>query len=182
MLKYKKNNSFDLIKIIAGWILTFILRIIPFRPPNVEPILAVQMPFTKHFGLLAGFIFAFSNIFLFDLITHKLGVWTFITALTYGVLAIFSRWYFKKRQSTAINYAIHAIYATLIYDAITGLMIGPVFFQQNFISALGGQFIFTVYHLLGNIALALLLSPAIYQYLVKNPKFSFNYLRQRLAF
>lgn len=182
MLKKDKRSSFDVIKMISGWFLTFGLRLLPFRPPNVEPILAVQMPFTKRFGLLAGFIFASLNIVLFDLITNKVGLWTIITALTYGGLAFFSHWYFKKRQSSATNYAIHAIYATLIYDAITGVMMGPILFQQSFISALTGQFIFTVYHLLGNVSLALLFSPIVYHYLVKNPKISFNYLRQKLAY
>lgn len=131
MKKQEKSNPFELIKMILGWALTFVLRLLPFRPPNVEPILAVQMPFTKRFGLLAGFIFASLNIVLFDLIMSKVGLWTFITALTYGCLAFFSHWYFKKRQSSAVNYAVHAIYATLIDDAITGLMIGPVFFSKT---------------------------------------------------
>lgn len=61
-------------------------------------------------------------------------------------------------------------------------MMGPIFFQQSFMSALTGQFIFTIYHLLGNISLALLFSPVVYRYIVVNPKVSFNYLRQKFAF
>jgi uncharacterized membrane protein len=176
----KKGSSYNLIKMSLGWLLTFILRLIPFRPPNIEPILAIQMPLTKRFGLFAGFIFAFFNIVLFDLITGRTGFWTLITAITYGLLAIFSHWYFKKRKSTSLNYAIHAVMATLIYDVITGLTIGPLFFNQSFLSALSGQAIFTVYHLIGNVSLALLFSPLVYRFLATNPKLNFSYLKQKI--
>ncbi len=182
MDKKIENNRFDVIKMSAGWLLTFGLRLLPFRPPNVEPILAVQIAFAKHFGWTAGFMFAFLNIVLYDVILGKFGLWTWITALTYGLLALFSHWYFKKRKTTAINFAIHAVYATLIYDAITGLSIGPLFFGQSFMEALSGQVLFTAYHLLGNVALAFVFSPIIYRLLVINPKFSLSYLKQKLAF
>ncbi len=182
MKEQAKNSSNDILKMLVGWVLTFGLRLIPFRPPNIEPILTVQMPFTKHFGWLAGFIFAFLNIILFDVVVGKLGLWTWITALAYGLLALFSHWYFKKRASTAMNFAIHAVYATLLYDAVTGLSVGPLFFHQSFMEALTGQVMFTVYHLLGNVSLALILSPAIYKSLVTNPKLSVSYLKQKLAF
>lgn len=182
MEKKENNDSFNIAKMIIGWVLSFGLRLIPFRPPNVEPILSVQAPFTKHFGWIAGFVFAFLNIVLFDLVLGRLGLWTWITASAYGLLALFARWYFKKRKATAINFAIHAVYATLLYDALTGLTIGPIFFQQNFIGALSGQVSFTFYHLLGNVSLAYLFSPVIYKLLVTNPKLSFSYLKQKLVF
>lgn len=181
MTKTGQKTSFDVVKMAVGWILSFVLRLIPFRPPNIEPVLAVQMPFTKRFGFVAGFLFAFINIVLFDVVTSELGLWTLITAVAYGLLALFTRWYFKNRKSSALNYAVHAIFATLIYDALTGLTIGPLFFNQSFMSALSGQVIFTVYHLLGNIVLAAILSPLIYRFLVANPKVSFNYLKQKLS-
>ncbi len=177
----KNINTFDIFKMVIGWILTFILRLLPFRVPNVEPILMVQAPFTKQFGWLAGFSFAFLSIFLFDVIVGKVGLWTIVTAMAYGLLALFSHWYFKNRKGSSKNFAIHAIYATLIYDALTGLTMGPIFFHQSFMSAVTGQAIFTIYHLTGNVLLAFLFSPAIYHYLVMNPKFSLNYLKQKLA-
>lgn len=178
----KEKSSFDIIKMIVGWVLSFGLRLIPFRPPNIEPILTVQMPFTKKFGFKAGFLFAFLNMVLFDVIVGRVGVWTLLTASVYGLLALFSYWYFKNRKSNSLNYAIHAVYATLIYDALTGLTVGPLFFGQSFMSALSGQFIFTVYHLIGNVSLAFVFSPFIYRFLVANPKVSLTYLRQKLAF
>lgn len=158
-----------LIKYLIGWTLSFLLRLIPFRPPNIEPILTIQTPFTKQFGFIVGFVFAFINIALFDYFTGKMGVWTIITASCYGFLALFSAWYFKNRASKPLHYAIHAIYATLIYDAITGLTIGPLFFDQSFQEAFFGQIPFTAYHLIGNVTLSALISPIIYRWIVTNP-------------
>lgn len=165
-------------KLLLGWILSFALRAVPFRPPNLEPILAVQMPFTRHFGTAAGFAFAFLNIALFDAVTGKLGIWTLITALAYGGLALFSAWYFKRRNGTPFQYAVHAVYATLLYDAVTGLSIGPLFFGQSFAEAFFGQIPFTVYHLIGNIALGAIVSPAIYRWVIANPRLEASALRQ----
>ncbi len=154
-------------KFILGWALSFLLRLIPFRPPNIEPVLAVQMPFTKRFGFLAGFFFAFLNIVLYDIITAKVGIWTLITALAYGLLAVFSAWYFKRR-SGAFHFGLHAVMATILYDAATGLTIGPLFFGQSFESAAIGQIPFTIYHLAGNVTLGLLVSPLIYRFVADN--------------
>jgi uncharacterized membrane protein len=166
------------IKFLIGWILSFVLRLIPFRPPNIEPILAMQMPFTKQYGFRMGFIFAFINIALFDFISGKMGLWTIITATCYGLLALFSAWYFKHRSGTSLQFAIHAVYATLIYDAITGLTIGPLFFGKSFQEAFIGQIPFTGYHLLGNVALGALISPLIYRLVIKNPRFEISYIKQ----
>ena len=165
-------------KFLIGWTLSFVLRLIPFRPPNIEPILAVQMPFTKQYGFSIGFVFAFINIALFDFITGKMGLWTVITAACYGFLALFSTWYFKHRPGTSLQYAFHAIYATLIYDAITGLTIGPLFFGQSFQQAFVGQIPFTAYHLIGNVTLSALLSPVIYRWVITNPRFEVAHLKQ----
>lgn len=168
------------LKFLIGWILSFVLRLIPFRPPNLEPILAIQTPFTKRYGFIIGFLFAFVNIALFDFVTGKMGVWTIITAACYGFLALFSAWCFKHRSGTSLQYAVHAIYATLIYDAITGLTIGPLFFGQSFQSALIGQIPFTVYHLIGNVTLSAVLSPILYRWVITNPRFEIAYLKQLL--
>lgn len=104
-----------------------------------------------------------------------------ITALAYGGLALFSTWYFKNRQATATNFAVHAVFATIIYDIVTGLTIGPLFFGQSFIAAVIGQIPFTMYHLMGNVAFALTLSPLIYRFLVSNPRFEYQYKKNLVS-
>ena len=164
---YKKNWF----KFVIGFIACLLIRLIPFRPPNIEPVLGTQMPFSRAYGALAGFLFAFFNIALYDLITGKLGIWTLLTAGTYGILGFWSAYYFKKHTANRANYVRFAILGTLFFDAVTGLSIGPLFFHQSFMSALVGQIPFTGLHLLGNISFALVLSPALYRFVVENKRF-----------
>jgi uncharacterized membrane protein len=158
----------DWTKIILGFVLCLVFRLVPVRPPNIEPLLATQMPFSKVYGPVVGFSFAFLSIVLFDAITMKVGVWTLIVAFTYGVLGIWSVLFFKKREMKRINYVKFAVIATLFFDAVTGLTIGPLFFNQTFMQALIGQIPFTILHLIGNVAFAYVMSPLIYTYISTN--------------
>ena len=158
-------------KFVIGFITCLLIRLIPFRPPNIEPILGTQMPFSKAYGALAGFIFAFFNMALYDVITGKVGVWTLLTAGTYGVLGLWSAYYFKKREMKRFNYVKFAIIGTLFFDAVTGLSIGPLFFNQPFTEAFVGQIPFTALHLIGNVGFAIAFSPLIYKFVIENKKF-----------
>jgi len=169
---YKKNW----LKFIFGFIACLLIRLLPFRPPNIEPILATGMPFSKAYGAIPGFLFAFLSIVLYDLVTETLGVWTLLTAGTYGALGFFAFFYFKKYQANALGYASFAVIGTLFFDAVTGLSIGPLFFGQSFMEALVGQVPFTLWHLLGNVSFALILSPAIYNFVIENKKLETNFL------
>lgn len=170
------------IRFSVGWILCFLVRLLPFRPPNIEPVLAFQMPFAKNFGYLPGFVFAFFNIILYDLLTAGLGPWTFITAVAYGLIGIWAARFFRRRTGTRIQYASFAIWSTLFYDAATGLTLGPIFFGQSFLAALVGQVPFTALHLLGNVGFALILSPLVDKWLSApefSPKLWINHLPGR---
>ncbi len=155
----------DWTKIVLGFVLCLVFRLVPVRPPNIEPLLATQMPFSKAYGPVVGFSFAFLSIVLFDVITAKVGVWTLITAFAYGVLGIWSVLFFKKREMKRMNYVKFAIIGTLFFDAVTGLTVGPLFFNQTFMQALIGQIPFTIMHLIGNVTFAYVMSPLIYTYI-----------------
>jgi len=154
-------------KYILAFLSVFLFRLMPFRAPNVEPVMAVIMPFGKIYGALMAFIFGFLSIVLFDSVTSGFGIWTLITALAYGVLGLGTSLYFKKRSGWK-NYAVYAFVATIIYDAITGLTIGPLFFHQSFMVSLIGQIPFTILHLLGNVSFAIVLSPMIERWAMKS--------------
>ncbi|MEX2052458.1 MAG: DUF6580 family putative transport protein [Candidatus Paceibacterota bacterium] len=166
MEKYTKNWP----KITLGILVCLLMRLIPFRPPNIEPILATQMPFSKAYGPLIGFFFAFLGILLYDFATATFGVWTFLTAFTYGALGVWAFYFFRKREPSRLDYARFAVLGTLFFDAVTGLSLGPIFYGQSFMEALVGQIPFTLWHLLGNVSFALILSPAIYKFIIKNEK------------
>ena len=166
METYKKNWF----KYIVGFIACLLIRLIPFRPPNIEPILATGMPFSKNYGALSGFSFAFFSMVLYDIITGKVGMWTFITAFAYGFLGIWAYFYFKNKNNSRWNYVKFAVMGTIAFDLVTGLSVGPLLFHQPFIVALMGQIPFTVLHLLGNVSFAIILSPLIYRYIIENKK------------
>lgn len=173
----------DWLKFVLGWIICFAIRFIPapFRPANLEPVMATTMPFSKQYGSLGGFAFGFLSIALFDLAVGRFGGWTIFTAAAYGLVGLFAGFYFKNRPSNSWNYLKFGIAATLAYDALTGLTIGPIFFGQTIASAFFGQIPFTAMHLAGNIFLSFFFSPAIYRFVVINPALAWDRLAGRRA-
>ena len=165
------------IKYTIAFLLTLGIRLIPFRAPNIEPIMAIQMPFAKKYDFLGAFFFGFVSIVIYDLFTSGIGLWTFVTAVVYGIVGIFAVWFFKSKKSSRLNYVKFALIATIAYDALTGLTMGPLFFGQTFMVSLIGQIPFTALHLLGNVSFAFFLSPVIEKWIVKKEIFSFDKIK-----
>ena len=175
-----KNRSGCLLKYLIALAGCVLLRLVPFRPANVEPLMASVMPISKRSNYLASFMFGFLGVLIYDLFTG-FGVWTWVTGLTYGLLGIGSAFYFRNRESSAKNDFCYGVVATVIYDVITGLIMGPVIFHQSFMVALIGQIPFTGRHLLGNMVLSVTLSPVIYRWVVDNGKLEDRVLLKYLA-
>jgi len=156
------------LKFLIGFVVVFLFRLVPFRPPNVEPVMATMMPFAKRFGALGGFLFAALSIVLFDGVTSGWGLWTLVTALAYGSLGLASYYFFRNRESSAKNYVVFAVFGTLFYDAVTGLTVGPLLWGQPFMLALAGQVPFTLLHLASSVTFAAFLSPVLYRWVTNN--------------
>lgn len=163
-------NIKNYFKFFFALLLCLLVRFIPLRAPNVEPILATMMPFSKAYGAFVGFSFAILSILLFDVFSGTLGVQTFFTLLSYGIVGLWSASYFKKNKGDALHYVRFAIIGTLFFDAMTGLTVGPIFFHQSFLGSLVGQIPFTALHLTSNIVFAFFISPAIYNFLIRKKK------------
>ena len=41
------------VKYAIGFVVCFAIRLVPFRPPNVEPVMTATMPFSKRFGWIS---------------------------------------------------------------------------------------------------------------------------------
>ena len=162
-----------MLKLISVFTVCFVFRLLPFRPPNVELILASQMPVAKQFGTLFAFLFGFLSIVLFDAFTGTLGPWSLITAPTYGLLGVGAVWYLKNREKTRY-FVYFAIVGTLFYDVITGLLIGPLFFGQAIMAAALGQIPFTLMHMLGNVSFSLVWSKSIERWMANSSFFFFE--------
>ncbi len=155
------------LKLLIGWTVVFLFRLIPFRPPNFEPMLATMMPFSKRYGALGTFLFGFLGVVLFDAATAGWGTWTWVTALCYGGLGVASFYYFQNREPTRANFIGFSVVGTLAYDAVT-MFIGPLFNAQPLALAISGQIPFTIMHLIGAVVYAAVLSPALYRWVVQS--------------
>lgn len=158
---FMRQNTRSNVRFFIGLAAVLAVRLLPFRAPNVEPVLATLMPFAKRFGVSAAFVFGALSVLLFDVVTGTGGMWTLITAPVYGVIGIGAYFFFRNRPTRPANFLLYSVLATLAYDALTGLTIGPLLFGQSFVAALVGQIPFTILHLMGNMTLALAVSPAI---------------------
>jgi len=154
------NQMKNWVKYITAFLVVFAIRMIPFRAPNVEPIMATLMPLGKIYGKVMTFVFGFASIALYDVFTSGFGIWTLITALAYGSLGLGASYFFQNRSGVKF-YVLYAVIATIFYDIITGLTIGPLFFHQSFVVSLTGQIPFTILHLLSNVSFAIVLTPLI---------------------
>ncbi len=153
-------------KILIVFIGCLLFRLLPLRAPNVEPIMASVMPLGRKYDAAVGFLFGFLSIFLYDLITH-FGSWTWIAAITYGVIGAVSVIYFTKAKTSILNFAIFASFATIIFDFVTGVLFAPMF-GETMATAFILQIPFTVIHLAGNIGFAITLSPILNRWFLQD--------------
>jgi len=128
--------------------------------------MATIMPIGKIYGGIMSFVFGSLSIIIYDLLTFGIGPWTFFTGIAYGLVGLLSYWVLKNKSGWK-SYASYAVIATIAYDIVTGLIPGPLFYGQSFVVALIGQIPFTAIHLLGNIPFAILVSPLLERWLVK---------------
>jgi hypothetical protein len=183
MQNYKREFLFpafmkkDIFKYVSGLVIVLFLRFIP-HPPNVEPIMGTMMPFSKRW-LFGGMVFTFLAMFLFDIFTGTLGVWSLFTISTYVLLAFLAGFYFKKRAGVK-HYVIFAVLGTLFYDFVTGVLGSVVFWGMKFSAAFTGQIPFTLMHLAGNVVLAAVVSPILYRWVVSNPDMDYSHVVARI--
>jgi uncharacterized membrane protein len=148
------------IKILTVFIGCFFLRLIPVRAPNLEPIMASLMPLSRKYGMAVAFFFSFLSMVLYDFVTGHVGLWTWTTSITYGIIGVFSAIYFKKFKAKTSNFVIFAVVGTVFFDLVTGVLVAPLL-GQSILNAALMQIPFTILHLAGNIGLAIMLSPLL---------------------
>jgi len=156
-------------KIFIIFIGCLLFRLIPLRAPNVEPIMASIMPVGRKYGALLAFLFGFVSMVLYDILTGKVGHWTWTTAISYGIIGIVSVFYFKKYKASPFNFAVFAFMGTIFFDVVTGILFH--FPGQSMFTALVLQIPFTALHLAGNIGFALTLSPLLNRWFLSKESF-----------
>ena len=163
----------DSLKFACGLALCILVRLFTIAP-NVEPIMGFTMPFAKKYGKYAGLVFALLALVAIDFFTGRIGLWTLYTGMAYAAIGFAAGWFFTERKASRKNFLLFSIAGTLLFDITTALLFGWQF-KQSLAVTLMGEVPFTVSHLLGNAAFALLASPALLWALekteVKQPAF-----------
>lgn len=169
------NSVNGLPKYAAGFLGTLLFRLLsPFLGLwNVSPLMATELAGAKAYGPLVGGLYGALSMVLLDLTVGKVGMWTFVTALTYGAVGVWGAYFFKNRSATKWNFVVASILGTLFFDLVTGVVMGPVLFGQTFASAALGQIPFTMHHLAGNVFFAMC-APWFYRKIMENPKLEFS--------
>lgn len=156
------------ILMVIGFVSAMLYRFIPFRPPNIEPLMSVMMPFSKKASKIELFTFAFSSILVYDFFTAGIGMYTYSAGICYGILGIWSSSYFENRKFTLKNYVFCSSIGIILYDAATGIILGPLMVGSSYYLAFVGQIPFTVLHLMGGTLFALTVSPFLGKILAKS--------------
>jgi len=159
-------------KYAVGFAGTLVFRLIsPFLGMwNVSPLMATEVAGSKAYGPWVGGLYGALSIILLDIVVGRAGTWTIVTGITYGAVGVWAAYFMKKRSATSINFVMASITGTLFFDLITGVLMGPLFYGQPWMSAIVGQIPFTLRHLVGNIAFASMLAPWFYRKIMTNPK------------
>ena len=167
------NNPFvGLPKYIIGFVATLVFRLISpfFGFWNISPLMATELAGAKAYGPIAGGLYGILSIALVDFLMGKIGSWTIVTALTYGAVGVYAAYFLKNRSATSYNFVVMSVVGTLFFDLITGVLMGPIFYNQPWMEAIVGQVPFTLRHLMGNIFFATALAPWFYKEIMMNPK------------
>jgi len=133
--------------------------------PNNDPIMAVMLPCAKR-GRAAAFAFPVVAMVLFDILSRRVGIWTAVTAGTYGLLGFgFSFAYSalgkRGRRIGPATFLVSGVVGVLVFDFITGPILSSAMFRMSFAQALVGQIPFTLKHLASVSAYTLVVSPAL---------------------
>ena len=138
-------------RLCALFILSFLFLVFRLFAPHcvLEPITGFLLLATCSCSRRELGIFAASQIFLFDFLTFGVGLWTLAVMCAFCIIACVLFYVREHLKIPAFLFGA-TIIATLTFDILTGLIFGPLFFDQSFMQALAGQVPFTCMHLLGN--------------------------------
>ena len=147
-------------KYLIGFILTMVFRL--FRVfPNADPIMGFVVPAAKREPIWKSALFAFSAILLFDVITNAVGIWTVVTSLTYGAVAVMISIIIRNRKATLPKYIGVGALGVIVFDVITGPLMSTFIFDMPLWASTLGQIPFTVMHLISVVFMVTIIAPFV---------------------
>lgn len=167
------------LKVIIALLACLGLRFVPFRPPNVEPVLAFTLPVGGVSSVWGTGLFSAANIVLFDILSGSVGSWTAIAAVSYGMVGVAAAFYARAKRSL-LSQVGFTVVATLAYDFVTGVVASSLLFKMSFAESFRGQIPFTMNHLVGSIFLVLAVVPLLSAWLAYDGLFGLQMPKRRL--
>ncbi|MBN2066988.1 MAG: hypothetical protein JW744_00800 [Candidatus Diapherotrites archaeon] len=138
--------------------------------PNNDPIMGVMLPYSKQGKWWHAALFAFITMLSFDFITSGIGIWTWATAFTYAGLGLLFHFTYRRIKVVKLkHYMGSGILGVLIFDFVTGVVLGPTMFGMSYLQALIGQIPFTAMHLITVSGFILILTPLLDRAVISNP-------------
>ncbi len=138
--------------------------------PNNDPIMGVMLPYARQDKWWHAMVFAFLTMASFDFIVMRVGIWTWVTALTYASLGLLFHFVYKRMKKVRLrHYLGSGAIGVLIFDFVTGVLFGPMMFGMSFTQALVGQIPFTIMHLVTVSGFIMILTPLLDRAVIGNP-------------
>jgi hypothetical protein len=133
--------------------------------PNNDPIMAVMLPCAKR-GRAAALAFPVVAMVLFDILSRRVGIWTVVTAGTYGLLGLAFSYAYRALASRGraigtATFLVSGVVGVLVFDFITGPILSSAMFRMSFVEAFVGQIPFTLKHLASVSAYTIVVSPVL---------------------
>ena len=124
-----------------------------FCASGIEPLTDMLIWLTGRFSRTFCFMFIAVHTTIFDALTCGTDVHTCGVIVVYGIITcvLFS---VRARLHTPPALISTVCATTIAFDALTGLTIGPLLFDQPFMHALIGQIPFTCARIIGNCLIA----------------------------
>jgi uncharacterized membrane protein len=122
----------------------------------------MALPYSRRSSALTSFLFPFVSMVSFDFVTNEVGLWTAVTAITYGMIGLVFHFYLKNKEKVGIkNYLMCGVVGILVFDFVTGVLATPLLYGGTFTESFIGQIPFTLVHLLTGCLFILIVTPIL---------------------
>jgi len=143
---------------LIGFLSANIYRLLKIFP-NSDPIMGFILPAAKNAEWWKGPLFAFSSMVGFSYVTNTVGVWTWVTGLTYALIALGFHFFLKSRKSSLKLFISSGVVGVLVFDFITGPIMSSLIWNQSFLVTTIMQIPFTIMHLVSVVFGIVIISP-----------------------
>ena len=165
------HHTFDLCLTGVLCALAIAGRMALWVAPNIQPVTAIVILIAVYVGLHYGIASAVVVPFVTNLLMGSLGMWTVYQMLSWGVIALLSWLFFRKKKSYT-GLFLWSIVAAYIYGLIIDLCSWRVFATgtgiEGFLTYELSSLLYDTYHAIGNGIFISVFQPILAMFLKKH--------------